>query len=861
LLFAHSNILFAGTTGKISGTVTNAETGESLPGANVMIEGTTMGAATDANGFYFIINIPPGYYSVNATMIGYTPISKALVQVVTDMTSKVEFGLSPTILEGEVVRVIAERPAIQKDLTSSLQAYSSGEINDAPMDNLAQLMEIQAGITPTELTEVANILRGAPSDGLHIRGGRVNETAFLVDGVRVDNPIWGGAGYSQNSSGSTVTEMMTILGTFNAEYGGKMSGVINLVTKEGENHFGARFSGYTDNFGIPRYDRNTWQGDLTLSGPVPLTKDLFFLVNAQSRTTDGRFKAYLIPKWTDSKGQVSIKDDEGNPLGKEVSGDWTDEYNYLTKLIWKPGRKIKLMGSYVKSRVMQLRYYHDYKYFPYGMPWRDTESDGLTGKLTYQFNPRTFSEMAVTSQRINYWYGVHKIREQRLLLEGREEESEYGFYYTGGRNNYWIDSSRTVQLVTSITSQIGTGHLIKAGLDVRRFDLFHQLSNAWAAPVDSLYVEQDDGSMTLEGFESHGAFAHADPIEAAVYLQDKMEFEEIGMILNVGIRWESWDLGKKHMEDPNLPMATDLIPTKAKTRISPRLGVSYPISDKAAFHFAYGHFYQMPSYVDLLSAINEKGPYSERPNLSSIGFAIFNPDCKPEKSVTFEGGVQTYLAPSVSLNVTVFYREMADLIGVDYILTQEGGYGYFDNMDFGNSKGLEFILNKKYSNHYSARINYTISQTMISTSSPMSALQEISEESIAYKTYPADWDRTHNFSGLARYSKSKWGVNLSCRARSGRPYSVLAETLNTERLPWNISVNLRIDRYVQLLGRRQRLFLQVFNLFDRRNIYSVYSETGKWNDDGNSTTAPEQDANPRRRSDGRSARIGINIEF
>ncbi|MFQ5825551.1 MAG: carboxypeptidase-like regulatory domain-containing protein, partial [bacterium] len=203
--------LFGGTTGKISGTVKDAENGEPLPGANVIIEGTTMGAATDINGFYFIINIPPGRYTLTASMIGYTSERKTQVKVMSDMTSKVEFKLSSTVVEVAGVTVVAERPAIQKDLTSSFQAFAGDEIADAPVENLPQLLEIQAGVSPLEVTERASVIRDVPGDGLHIRGGRENETAFLVDGVRVENPMLGGADYVQNTSGSTVTEMATIL--------------------------------------------------------------------------------------------------------------------------------------------------------------------------------------------------------------------------------------------------------------------------------------------------------------------------------------------------------------------------------------------------------------------------------------------------------------------------------------------------------------------------------------------------------------------------------------------------------------------------------------------------------------------------
>ncbi|MFQ6618160.1 MAG: TonB-dependent receptor domain-containing protein, partial [Fidelibacterota bacterium] len=688
ILFLVINI-FAGTTGKISGTVKDAKNGNPLPGANVIIEGTTMGAATDIKGFYFIINVPPGIYTLKVSMMGYTSVRKTRVKVITDMTSRIDFELSPTVIEVEAISVVAERPAIQKDLPSSLQAFAGDEIARAPVENLPQLLETQAGLTPVEATERASYIRDTPGDGLHIRGGRENETAFLLDGVRVDNPIWGGADYVQNTSGNTVTEMMTILGTFNAEYGGKMSGVINLVTKEGSGRYSGQISGYTDKFGIKQFDRNTFQSDLTFSGPLPLLKDITFFTNAQIRTTDGRFRGYLIPNWTDSKGNVPIEDEQGNPLGKEVSVDWKDEWNTMLKLTWKLSSNLKLMGSYVNTHVKKVKYYHSYKYLPYTMPWSDSRSEGLTFKLTQQLRPSTFYELTGSYQKINYWMGVHKIREQRIVMGSRVTEPVYGFYYSGAKNQYWADSTRIYQLSFNMTSQASPTHLLKGGVDARYLDLFHRLEVAWSTPVDGIVVGTDEeGNPVMKFFENHKAYADARPIEWAAFIQDKMEFEDIGMILNAGIRWERWSIGEKYMENPDIPMETPLLPTKPKTRVSPRLGISYPVSDRAAFHFAYGHFYQFPSYVDLLSGVNEKGRYPDRPNLQDVGLAIFNPNIEPEKSVTYEAGVQTRLLEDVSLNVTAFYRELADLVGVTWI--QTAGYVYFDNVDFGNSKGLEF---------------------------------------------------------------------------------------------------------------------------------------------------------------------------
>ena len=852
--------VFPGTTGKISGTVKDADNGQPLPGVNIIIEGSTLGAATDVNGFYYIINIPPGVHTVTASMIGYTAERKTQVKVMSDMTTKVDFALSATVLEMQGVTLVAERPAIQKDLTSSLQAFAAEDISGAPVENLPQLLEIQAGVSPLEMTERASVIRDVPGDGLHIRGGRENETAFLVDGIRVDNPMLGGADYVQNTSGSTVTEMATILGTFNAEYGGKMSGVINLVTKEGSNSYSGQFSGYTDNFGIERYDRNTLQSEVTLSGPIPFLKNLTFFANGQVRTTDGRFRGYQIPRWTDSKGQVPIVDDNGNPLGKEVPVDWKDEWNTLLKLTWRARPNLKFMTSYSRAHVKKSKYRHQYKYLPYNMPWSDSRSDGLTLKLTHTLSPSTFYELTGSYQRIDYWLGVHKTREQRIVMGSRLDEPVYGFYYTGAENNYWVDSTRTYQLTLNMTSQVSPTHLLKGGVDVRYLDLFHRLEVAWSTPVDKIVVGTDsEGNPITDFLENHMAYADAGPLEWAAFLQDKMEIESIGMILNAGVRWERWSMREKYMEDPEIPIETALLPTKPKTRISPRLGISYPVSDKAAFHFAYGHFYQFPSYVDLLSGINERGRYPDRPNLQNVGLAIFNPNINPEESVTYEAGVQTRVANDISLNVTVFYRELADLVGVRWI--QTAGYVYFDNVDFGNSKGLEFTLRKRFSNHFSARVNYTWSQTLISTSSPMTAAQTIGAP-IAYRSFLADWDRTHDLTALIRVSDPKsWALSFNGKVKSGRPYTVLAEQKNTERMPWNINVDMRLSKYLYVFGLKETFYLQIFNLFDRRNIYSVYAVTGKWDDDGDPGTPYAHDANPRRISDGRRARLGLKVEF
>jgi hypothetical protein len=118
-------LVMAGTTGKIAGRIVDADTGDPLPSVNVVLQGTILGATTDLDGNYFILSVPPGVYVVKATMVGYKEVSVRNVLVQTDLTTRMDFDLEPTILEaGEEVVVVAEKPLIEKDVTASRMTTS-----------------------------------------------------------------------------------------------------------------------------------------------------------------------------------------------------------------------------------------------------------------------------------------------------------------------------------------------------------------------------------------------------------------------------------------------------------------------------------------------------------------------------------------------------------------------------------------------------------------------------------------------------------------------------------------------------------------------------------------------------------------
>ena len=237
----------AQTRGKIAGSVVDADTGDPLPGVNVVIAGTTLGTVTDADGDYFIANLEPGTYDVRASFVGYSPVTVQGVEVGTDRTARVDFRLEEETVVGEEVVVVAERPLVERDNTTSVVRLESQEVTTRPT---------------TELTDVLNTLPSINEEGgqMTVRGGTLDEVAFRVDGARARNPL-NHDPYTRINLGA-IEELEVITGSFNAEYGEAQSGVINVVTKEGKENYEFYIDGRYEpaglnHWGTSLYDRSS----------------------------------------------------------------------------------------------------------------------------------------------------------------------------------------------------------------------------------------------------------------------------------------------------------------------------------------------------------------------------------------------------------------------------------------------------------------------------------------------------------------------------------------------------------------------------------------------------------------------------
>src|SRR6266545_2845702 len=258
---------WAGTTGKLAGRVLD-EKKQPLSGVNVRIEGQPLGAVSDESGNYYIIGIAASSYVVRANLMGYAPFTAENVAISPDFTTQLDITLKLQAVQMGEVKVEAERPLLQRDATGTTRFISADQIQRLPTRGYQEAAAQQAGIVKFE----RQLEQSQNNPNLIIRGGRPNETAYFVDGFSQQDPLTGASTTSINNA--AIQEVVVLNGGFNAEYGRIMSGVVNVITKEGQSRYSGSVEGLTDNFagtgerflGSRAYDYNIY--DANFAGPI-----------------------------------------------------------------------------------------------------------------------------------------------------------------------------------------------------------------------------------------------------------------------------------------------------------------------------------------------------------------------------------------------------------------------------------------------------------------------------------------------------------------------------------------------------------------------------------------------------------------
>jgi len=818
-------VCVAGTVGKISGTIRDAKSGQPLIGVNVSILGTSMGAATDVNGYYVILNIPPGEYSLKVSMIGYKGIQLNNVPVHVDFTTTQDFSLTQTILESDKeVLVMGRRPDIQRDRTSTMSVVSSDEIEKMPVTDFNELINLQAGVV----------------DG-HFRGGRAGEVTYMLDGISVSDPYDGNLAVEiENSS---ILEVKVISGTFSAEYGQAMSGIVNVITKTGGDkyHLNADFySGdYVSKHTTPFYNIDDidptaiYSGEMSVTGPISFIQNTSFYLSGRKTASDG----YLYGKAEFMPSDSSDMDDPDSDnwtiartgSGKDITMNPNEKVSYTGKISTQLSKRITLdlQGSYSDRRWKD--YNHYFKYNPYGTAKKYQDRYQYSAGITHILKQNTFYTL-----KYNYLYNHYESYVYKGPYDDRYVSSQllrrlgYGFYTGGMEMNHFYRDSRVGTVKWNLISQLNRSNELKTGWEYR-------FNNLWLHEYDLYLNRTTNWKPNIYPAESvnNNEYRHK-PRELACWLEDKVEFQRI--ILTLGLRWDYFDpdgVVPRDLRDPDGSYKKAVDPfkkAKIKQQLSPRLGMSYPITDKGAIHISYGNFFQIPNFEYLYynSEFEVEG--------GGLNTIMGNADLEPMKTTIYQIGLQQMISRGLVLELTGYYKDIRDLVGTEikelYILGDS--YARYVNQDYGNVRGIAISITQNRVGVLSGALDYTYQVAEGNASDPKAVFYDQQSDpprASEIQTVPLDWDQTHTLNLSLNLTDANWSAGLIVNFGSGLPYTPEYQNQrtafeNSERKPYTFNVDLNTKYILPINKARLTFYVQVKNLFDRLNAVDVFKDTG-----------------------------------
>lgn len=787
-------IILAGTTGKITGRITDKDTGEPLPGVNVIVQGTTLGSTTDLDGYYVILQVPPGVQTVIASMVGYTPVTVSGVRVLIDQTATVDIELLTETIELTTVTVLAERNIVKQDVAKSVSSVSPDEMEVLPITSINDIVSLQAGV----------------EEGFVIRGGGADELLFQIDGATFRDP--------RNNKPITTVALTSIQeisierGGFNAEYGQVRSGIINIVSKEGEinNYYGSiqlKYSPPTPkHFGISVFDPNAmwsrpfldpavaWTGtengawdmymqrqypkfqgwntvSQALLGDSDPSNDLSPAAaqrlwmwqhrrrpntNAPDYNIDGSFGG-PVPFISKELGNLRFFTSfrmEREMLLIPLSRDDYKDYNFSAKVNSDitDDMKLVLTGTFGKSYnvamnaddrqfndpswgINGIQFWNptDYMRSPYVIAeitneqrssriftdswYSQAEASHYTfgGKLRDFINTSTYYEISLESVHREYLTGPIGKRNTSKIYEIVPgyfvDEAPFGFdinpitgiaeqgFFFGGHSSTIRDSSKlnSYLLKVDLESQVNKENLVKTGIEFSYFDL-----NLDYGTYNEFF---SDINLVKQNYN---------PYRLSAYIQDKLE--AFGFIANLGVRM---DLSNPNTEwadvgpfDPiyfSSRFNDDVDYPKKKADIdialSPRLGISHPITENSKLYFNYGHFKQLPAYEEIFRL----GRASSR-ELRNFG----DPNLELARTISYELGYEHSLFDNYLIQIAAYYNDVTNQQAYTQYRSERLNIGYFQatNNSYEDTRGFEATLKKSFGDWIRGFATYTY---MVST--------------------------------------------------------------------------------------------------------------------------------------------------
>ncbi len=963
-------------TGKVTGVVTDAESGKPIEGVAVVIQGTTLGANTNAAGRYFIIQVPPGTYTVQARRLGFQSVNATNVSLSIDQTTEQNFKLRSTNQTLAAITVQAEQaPLVQRGQVGSQSVVTAEAIMALPVTSIAGVLALQQGFQEvpqsTNLITVAEEQRGT-TPAPRVRGSRGGATLSMIDNIPINNPLFGTN--IVNLSPFAVQQVSFNRGYMDPQYGNALSGVINQAVREG----GSEVSGAID------YQNSQLAGSLFgneqdrllglnllrgyLSGPVPGTNSkLRYSVSGEVSSQANRVLEFDRDIFTVNSPQTFT--DQLLPQNRDLTGGWgafggNQSSNVVGKLTFLPfdntSIKFTAIGSDQSSQGYDRRNFFQYRGDPLKLV--NNRADSLF--ILSDGGNRLSRDMVQATGRNNGTMFIGSIDQRfgRTNVSARFAQSNYErttcpvflgtclpspFFRPNFSQNF-LSPSPGVGGGDRIPDAGGVG--LRFGGEevttrVARLDVQSQVTDHNNLQVGAIITQHDLRFREIQGFGTNSGIQpfttqaySARPYEAAGYVQSTIEYDFIK--ISLGGRFDYGVASGQGFTDPFNPtngttarevctgtsvggrslvnaqgqpyglagcaagavnprsqrpflidsavaiaQLDDFTRARARTSFSPRIGISFPLSETSQLFFNAGRYTMIPLYGNVYrntgvgtvaggsdgycgAGLVKPGTNECQPNLSTNNPEfVGNPNLLLEEAKSYELGYSSDIGRSYSVQVNVFNRSETGLSGIrpgratqDIGSTYEASlpeYTALVNGDFLTSRGVEIQFRRRLANRWSYDISYGISRAT-SNSRPPERANEIERQGEASRQQlletVADINIPHNFLATVfvqfreNDAPKVWGLNkflrnsntsLTYTYRSGIPFTPIAAAsfgaitnvqnlndINSGQQPNNQQVNFQFSKNFRIANVAYSGFLRADNLLDRLNCVQVFVNTG-----------------------------------
>ena len=803
-----------GSTGKIEGRVRD-QAGAPINNAQITLAGTAFSALTNAQGYYFINNVPAGTVTVHAAFIGYRAVNVSGVKVLAGQTLTQDITMEASTVVLEAINVVSVQPLVPRDEVTTKQRVDGDFTANLPVDRITNVLALQPGV-------VANSSGG----GLTIRGGRTDENVTYIDGVPVQpgnrgTAVFGGNEISVGTGGFEEASVTT--GASSAEFGNAQSGVISIATKGGNSERFSGSLGYETDAMFPRSSLGFTRVTTAIGGP--LMRGLTFYVSGAlegqkspsfgmgsekyptfvpvgidttvavpvtpgSATSDTSFVD--VPKFAQYRGSCGDFANSVNPgiasnYGidcQDVRSAWqpSSVYQLQGKLQYTYGTGSKLMFSALASQSQSrgANYINPINTFgtrstnrAYIVNWTQNLSKSaeralaldvygsiqqdraINSPLTLQSELDTrdpfggfmikpldflydFTTFPVDSQLIdNYRTNAPGTRRSPYDLENRDQYSTTSQYRS---NAYGLTGTE------ESGGPVGTLRLNRENRAIGKANLDWQFDRYNRLKLGGEYIHYDlanySHGLTSQAFSS--VFLEK-PIRWDAFLEDRLDLGDVVVV--GGLRYDFYDTRasrpysldtvaasptfntyqpfpriSSYAGEFNGQPLVSFIRDQSHKYLSPHVQVSFPVTDRTNFRLSYAHQVASPDFGLLLDGINTDLAITNTNNAygTDLGFG---------KTITFEFGVRHAFSDDMVLDVSAYNKDKLADAAFRLISLQDPtrhnsrvDIRELTNADFGNIRGVDVRLDRRFGNIFNGTLAYTYQQAKNTGTDPFTYL-------------------------------------------------------------------------------------------------------------------------------------------